>query len=313
MQDTTPVTPGAIIGYRRDGRPVRLIGGGSEPAPQPPANGGGEPVAPPASEPTPAPPPAADPAASAGQQQGGDAEPPSGGTPSQATVDDLPQWAQRLVRDLRSENAATRTRAKENAEALAALRGTHEQQMDGIARALGLKPDETTPEQLAAARDAANADRDAAIMRERASRVELAAYRAAAATGADPSRLLDSRAFVATLDGLDPSSPDFGQQVADKVAAAVEQNPAWKIAAPPVPGAPPGSAPPPLPVPQPPVPSAPPVPASGPQGSFGTPPSGPRQLTSADAKNMTPEQVVKAMNEGAFTGEGFGPSRKLAR
>lgn len=50
-------TPGAIIGYRRNGQPIRLIAGGSEDAPeQPPANDDGTPAAPP--DDTPAAPPA---------------------------------------------------------------------------------------------------------------------------------------------------------------------------------------------------------------------------------------------------------------
>lgn len=40
MHTTTITTPGAIIGYRRDGRPIRLIAGGSEPPPEQPPTGG---------------------------------------------------------------------------------------------------------------------------------------------------------------------------------------------------------------------------------------------------------------------------------
>jgi hypothetical protein len=303
-----PVTPGAIIGYRKDGRPIRLIGGASEPVPPAPANGAPDPAQPPA----PSAPPAA-PAAPPAPAPAANAEP--GGQPQQGgqqpgSVDDLPGWAQKTIRELRSESAASRTKAKEQADALAAFQATHQTQLDGIARALGLKPEDATPEQLMAARDAANADRDAERARARAAQVELAAYRAAAISGADPVKLLDSRAFVATLDGLDPSSDGFAQTVADRVATAIESNPSWRLAPAPVPGQPP--APPAPGAPAPPLPP-PAVPASGPQGSFTPPPPGPRQLTEADAKEMTPAQVVEAINKGLFADAGFGPSRRSQR
>lgn len=52
-------TPGAIIGYRRNGQPIRLIAGGSEPTPEPqPADGGQPPENPPTGQQPPADPPA---------------------------------------------------------------------------------------------------------------------------------------------------------------------------------------------------------------------------------------------------------------
>ncbi|TYB50243.1 hypothetical protein FXF51_56805 [Nonomuraea sp. PA05] len=55
---TTITMPGAVIGYRRDGRPIRLQAGGSEGAPeQPPTGEGGQPPEnPPAEQPQAAPP-----------------------------------------------------------------------------------------------------------------------------------------------------------------------------------------------------------------------------------------------------------------
>ena len=304
MRSTTwPVSPGAIIGYRRNGTPVRLIAGGSEPLPQgdPPA---GEPQAPappgapPAAEPAPGAPPAGGPA----PDGGGTA--PQGGQPAAGTVEDLPPWAQKLIRETRSEAAANRTRAKDAADAVTAAEAARTAQVDAIAKALGLKPEEVTPEQLAAERDAATARADSAAAQARAAAVELAVFRAAAAAQADGSRLLDSRAFVATLDGLDPSADGFAGTVQERIAAAVEANPGWKLAPPAAP-APAGQQPPPL---QPPA-----IPASGPQGSFTSAPPGPRQLTLEDAKGMSAKQVQDAINDGLFRDEGFGPKRALAR
>ena len=151
-------------------------------------------------------------------------------------------------------------------------------QVDGIAKVLGLKPEDVTPEQLAAERDAANASADQSAAQARAAAVELAVFRAAAMAQADAGLLLDSRAFVATLDGLDPSADGFAPMVRDRIAAAVEANPGWKLAAPAAAPAPAGQQPPPL---QPPA-----IPASGPQGSFTAAPAGPRQLTMEDAKHV---------------------------
>jgi hypothetical protein len=303
-----PVTPGAIIGYLRGGRPVRLIAGGSEPAPEPPANGAPEPAQPPA-PPAPAEPQAAPPAAP---------EPPA----AQArTVDELPDWAQKHFKDLRAENAASRTKLKELTDAQAAAETARQDQMAKLATAFGLKPEEATPEQIAAERDAAQQQAADATSRARSTAIELAAFRAAAALQADPNKVLDSRAFVATLDGLDPADPAFAQLVSDRVAAALEVNPAWRV----IPVALPAAQ---APAPQQPVtpdgqpyapavaaqpyqapPLTPQIPASGPQGSFTPPAPGPRQLTEADALAMSPAQVVKAMNEGLFREAGFGANR----
>jgi hypothetical protein len=309
---TLPVTPGAIIGYLRNGTPVRLQAGGSEPTAEPAV------PAPPADPPVPAAPatqpPAGEPApaapATAGTPAGDGAGVPSGTAPSADTIEALPPWAQKIIRETRTEAAASRTKAKEHSDALAALQGTHQSQLDGIAKALGLKPEEATPEQIMAERDAAHARAEASAAAARSSAVELAVFRAASQAGVNAGALLDSRTFVSTLDGLDPADQSFAQAVADKIAAAVETNPAWKA---PVPAAAPAGAPqaPPL---APVAPQPPAIPASGPQGAFQSPPPpGGRQLTEADVKAMNPQDVLKAMNAGLLQQEGFGPSRAHQR
>jgi len=302
---TLPASPGAILGYLRNGRPVRLIAGGSEPAAEPPAE-----PAPPVPAAPPAPPPAADapPAApaAAGQAAGEPGSAPRG-EPAADTIDALPPWAQKLIRETRTEAAASRTKAKEQADALAALQATRQSELDGIARALGLKPEEATPEQIMAERDAAQARAEHNAAAARTAAVELAVFRAASLAGVNAGALLDSRTFVSTLDGLDPADQSFAQAVADRIAQAVEQNPAWKAA---VPQPAPAAQAPPLT----PAPLQPAIPASGPQGSFQSPPPpGGRQLSEADAKAMTPQQVLAAINAGQFAGEGFGPSRSHQR
>jgi hypothetical protein len=306
-----PLAPGAIIGYRKNGIPIRLIGGGSEPAPEPPAE-----PAPAGQDPAPAPAAAGQGAPPANPDPGQPSPPVSGQEPpapqpepSPATIDDLPEWARKTVRELRTENAAARQKAKEHEQALGALQVKSQEQLDGIARALGLKPEEATPEQIMAERDAEKARADAAARQARAAAVELAVFRAASAAGVNANALLDSRAFVTTLDGMDPAGDGFAQQVQDKIAAAADANPGWKLPPPSTVPAPAASAPPLAPAP-PPAPLPPAVPSSGPQpGSYGQPPAGPRQLTEEDAKQMSPTQVLKAINEGLFVESGFGPNR----
>ena len=305
---TLPSSPGAIIGYRKTGLPIRLIAGGSEPAPEtPPA----EPAAQqPADSPAdPAPPAAPAPGGAPGSPAPAEpaAQPPA--EPAAGSIDQLPPWAQKELRSVRAEAAASRTRAREHEAALTALQAKSQEQLDGIARALGLRPEEATPEQIMAERDAARSAAEVNAAAKRASDVELAVFRAAARAGADGDQLLDSRTFVSGLTDMDPSAEGFAQQVSDRIAAALEANPAWKLAAVPATAAPA----PPL-EPAAPAPLAPQVPASSPQpGSYGQPPEGPRQLTEADAKTMSPSAVARAVADGLFAGEGFGVPRYARR
>lgn len=298
MHYPLPCSPGAIIGYRKNGTPIRVIAGGSEAATETPA--GDAPATPAAEPPTPAAPPAA-PAADPAQQSG--QEPPA--QPAEAAnVDQLPPWAQKLIRDGRTEAATNRAKAKEHADALAALETKSQQQLDGIAKALGLKPEEATPEQIMAERDNARAQAEQNAAQARQSQVELAVFRAAAQSGANGTALLDSRSFVAGLDGLDPSSPDFAQQVADKIAAATEANPAWRTAVPA-----PAVVPPPLAAP----PAAPPAPVPARSGGEHTAPGGNRQWTLADVQAVSktnPQAVVDAIEQGLLVDLGYHPSRK---
>lgn len=286
MSSTYPsMPPGAIIGYLKDGTPLPIIAGGSEAPPEPTPPALTEPPAP-AAEPA----PPVDPAPPSGQ------EPPAPAEPS--SVDQLPAWAQKLVRDSRAEAASNRVKANEQAVALTALEAKSQQQLDGIARALGLKPEEATPEQILAERDAARTASEASAARARQTEVELAVFRAAAAAQVNGDALLDSRSFAATLSGLDPAASDFGQRVSDAITAAVEANPGWKTAAPP---------------PAVPVPPAPPaVPKSG-TGPVTGVPDGPRQWTQADVDRASPAEVQKAMDDGLLQGLGFGTARKRRR
>lgn len=246
--------------------------------------------------------PAPEPAASAEP-----AEPQAQPEPKQESSDvtDLPPWAQKQLRDIRAEAARYRTSAKDLEGKLSKYEQTHKQQMDGIAKALGLAPDEATPEQIMAERDAERTRADGERRRAQQAAVELATYRAAATLGADGNALLDSRSFVRAIEGLDPSADDFAQRVRDAITDALDAHPEWK-AAPSARPEPPSTVPEPKPEPT--------IPRSS-NGQFGGAPTGPRQWTDEDVARATPQQTVQAMRDGLLqnlgAGTGHGRDRRV--
>ena len=137
-------------------------------------------------------------------------------------VEDLPEWAQKIIRDSRDEAGKARTTAKANAAAEARDALAKE-----IGKALGLVKDDETPdpakltEQLTATQAQA-----------RQAAVELAVYKAAGKHSGDPVAILDSRAFLASVTDLDPNGSDFADKVDAAIKAAVEGNPKLKSTAP---------------------------------------------------------------------------------
>lgn len=241
-----PTTPGAIIGYRTSGTPIRLIAGGAE------GEGGGEGqpqgeqqsgaleagVTPTGQQPSPPDPFAA---AKAAEQKI---------KPDAIKVDQLPDWAQKIVRDARKEAGDYRAQAKEAqkaAEEAKAQTPTAEEvtaQVRSefaaqIGKALGLVPDEQadklTPEQviekLTTEKDQTAQERDQEQERHRRALVELAVHRQGLKMGADPDALLDSRSFVKKIRDLDPDGDDFAAKLGDVIQLAIDENPKYKATA----------------------------------------------------------------------------------
>lgn len=124
-------------------------------------------------------------------------------------VKSLPDWAQKLITDTRSEAAQHRT-GKNEAEQK--YQGT----LDAIAKALGLKDDDPPdPDRLAQQVTSEQT-------RARDAQVQLAVYRRAGANGASGDALLDSASFLRTLTDVDP---DNDAAVDAAIKAAVEKNP----------------------------------------------------------------------------------------
>lgn len=180
----------------------------------------------------------------------------------QQRVEDLPHWAQKIIRDTRQEAATHRT-AKTAAEQAA-----EQKQRDmvlALAKAAGVElPGQTPdPEKLAADLTAAQTSaRDAAI--------QLAVYKTAGAVQGNPDALLDSNTFLAKVRTLDPTAADFGAQVSEAIKAAVAANPSLKQTRA--------------------------VGASTVSNAGGTGEQG--QYTAEQVKKMTPEEIVEAKAKG---------------
>lgn len=218
LRNTRPATPGAIIGYRSNGTPIRLLAGGDG------TNDAGGSGTPPVS-PTPPTPPAPD---------STDPAPPAAGDPAK---DGAPKtYDEAYVKKLRDEAAANRVKANQ-------LEQEKTSQLDAIAKALGLKKDEADPVKLAEQLAAEQA-------RARQGAVELAVFRTAGKHDGDAEALLDSRGFLASIAELDPAAAGFGKKIEEAIKDAVKNNPKLKAAgqapAPrsgaPVPGGPGGSS-----------------------------------------------------------------------
>lgn len=166
-----------------------------------------------------------------------------------------------------------RENAKDRTNAKAAAADEARKELaQSIGKALGLVKDEPVdPTVLTDQLTKAQAE-------QRQAALELAVFKAT--PDADVAKaLLDSRSFLAKVAEIDPT--DTTALVA-AVGEAVLENPAL------------GKR---LPAPNP------------AQGSSGNGPAAASQLTEADLKNMTPEQIVTARNEGRLTSLGYGVSK----
>ena len=138
----------------------------------------------------------------------------TGGTGQGQKIEDLPDWAQKLIRDTRAEAASARTSAKTTA-----AQEAQQELMRTLGKALGFVKDEP----LDPAKLAEDLQAKGSLLKE--TQVQLAVLRAAGKAGGDPEALLDSRAFLTKLKDLDPSVDGFADQVQAAIAQAVKDNP----------------------------------------------------------------------------------------
>ena len=207
MRSTLVPLAHAVIGHRRDGRPIYLIQGGAEDGGSAEGGDGGQDggdkagqqqakVVPPGAK-------------VAGQDPAGDED---GDEPQ--SVDKLPKWAQRHIEKLRDADVKGRQKVAD----------LNQRQKD-ILKAAGIDTDEQDPEKVRALLEQ---ERDAARKDARDTKVELAVFRLASPAGADPNALLDSRSFMAKLDKVDENDSD---EVKTLITDWVKDNPKFKTTA----------------------------------------------------------------------------------
>lgn len=103
---------------------------------------------------------------------------------------------------------------------LSEMEKAQQSQLDAIAKALGLKSDDTPPDP-----EALTAQVQAEQTKAREAAVQLAVYRNAAANEANPDLLLDSASFLRSIAEVDPTD---AEAVSAAIKAAVETNPVFK-------------------------------------------------------------------------------------
>lgn len=203
-----------IIGYRKDGRPIRLIGGGD-------GTGGPDPAPPtdpaPAVPPAPAPVPPVPPAPPA---------PPTPFDPNTLTPEARAWLESERKRVAAEEGAKARTQSKENAAA--------EARKELLAK-LGLEPD-VKPEDAAAQLATERAER-------KAIQVNYSVRDAARDAGGDHELVSAYLQAKGRLKDLDPSASDFDEKIKALVDQAVAEKPSLKLASAPAVVPPGGSGP----------------------------------------------------------------------
>ena len=184
------VTPGKVLGYRRDGRPILTVAGGS---------GDGD--------------------------TGDDSGDGGDDTDQDGTADqDGDSKTPKIDGELDKERAARALASAREGEkkAKAAARAADER-VAAILKAAGLTPDgKTDPaEQLKAAAE----ERDKATQKLRDKSLRLSVRENADKAGVDPAAVIDSSSFRTTVAELDPDADDYDDQVTAAMKKALKSNP----------------------------------------------------------------------------------------
>lgn len=129
-----------------------------------------------------------------------------GNTDAKKANDAAKKWRARADKD--------RADAKDLAKQVADLKAATEKQRDAIAIAMGLKPEEATPEELAKKLEEAGTTITAAQAAEKGAKLELGIFKAAGKLeGVEAEDLLDSRSFMAAASDLDPADEKFADKI----------------------------------------------------------------------------------------------------
>jgi hypothetical protein len=287
MRDTEPTAPGVpIIGYLKSGRPVYQIAGGDGTGDGQSGTGQGDGAADGSQ--------AGQEGAAGGQEGSGappdtssgqdgaegqqDSDGAAGQQDGEGDISKLPAFAQKIIRELRGEAAGHRTKARDAEGKVSEAEAKHQATLDAIAKAVGLKPDDGPPDPAKLASQLQQSQTEIQAAREEAAsaRIELQVYRAAVEAGANAKKLMDSRAFEARIDALDPKDDaEFASLVEAEITAALEKDPTLRANQP-----------------QP----KPPKPRSG--GDIPGGPGGSGPITEDQLAKMSPDEIAKAYADG---------------
>lgn len=130
-----------------------------------------------------------------------------------------PDRAARLIENLRAEVADLKRKRSSGSGSGGQQQGQGQAPTQQQSNQQGQQPQQQAGQEPA---DDATADQ------LRAAQTELAVYRNAARHGADPTRLADSRSFMAAIGALDPTADDYDKQVSDAIKKAVEDHPHYR-------------------------------------------------------------------------------------
>jgi len=146
-------------------------------------------------------------------------------------VEDLPDWAQKLIKDTRKESGDYRVKAKEHETAAEQAKREQQEFLDRIAKAAGFKDDDSAPDpdelakQLTTAQQQAQ-EREDALQQLR---TEREVEKHARTHKGDPTALLDSKDFERALGKLDRADKDFPSALEALVKESIEANPKYQV------------------------------------------------------------------------------------
>jgi len=184
-------------------------------------------------------------------------DPPPDPSPTDPPASKTPPWgdpenfnaekAWELIQNLRTEKGDP-AKVTELEAKLAEVESTRQAQMDALAKALGVKDDDTPPDpaKLAEQITAEQSKTSAAETRAAAAERQLAVFKIAAdpEVAGNAAALLDSASFLDSLKDIDPADTE---KVQAAIETAIEKNPLFRAsqapATPPFPGGPRSSAP----------------------------------------------------------------------
>lgn len=192
VHETTGLT---ALGFRKNGAPIWPILGGSGEGGDPGAGGsaGGE----------------------GGAGDGNQGNPVGGSEDDEDDASKITdEESKKILRKWENRAKSNKTALDATNQQLADLKNQSQAQLDKIAIALGLKQEQATPEELQKALQESQGKIDAAVSGEKAAKIELGVFKAAAKVpGSDPSELLDKISFMKKAGELDPASDKFAAEM----------------------------------------------------------------------------------------------------